>query len=348
MTTEITITQPDDWHLHLRDGAQMQSVVAHTAAQCARAIVMPNLRPPVTTTAAALAYYDRIKAALKITAPEAEFEPLMTLYLTDNTTADEVRRAKDSGRVQGIKLYPSGATTNSDAGVSSLKKATAAIEAMQECGMPFLMHGEVVDPSIDVFDREAVFIERELIPLRRDFPGLRIVFEHLTTREAAQYVMHSEGEIAATITPQHLLYNRNALFTGGLKPHFYCLPVLKGEVHRQALLDAVASGSKRFFIGTDSAPHASRMKEAASCAAGCYSAHAALEMYAEVFDAIGALDKLEAFTSFNGADFYKLPRNTKKVRLVKQAWQSQERFTFGEGEIVPMRAGETLQWTFQA
>jgi len=297
MTQTITLTQPDDWHLHVRDGEALQAVVPHTAAQFGRAIIMPNLRPPVTTTAAAMAYRERIRAAV----PEGlRFEPLMTLYLTDNLPPDEIKRAQEAG-VLAVKLYPAGATTNSDAGVTDLRKTYATLEAMQRAGMPLLLHGEVTAPEIDLFDREAVFIDKQLIPLRRDFPELKIVLEHITTREAAQYVQEADRFTAASITAHHLLYNRNAIFTGGIRPHYYCLPVLKREQHRLALLQAASSGSNKFFLGTDSAPHAAQLKENASGCAGCYTANAAMELYAEAFDAVGALDKLEAFASFHGA-----------------------------------------------
>ena len=340
MTRTITLTRPDDWHLHVRDGDALRTVVPHTAAQFGRAIVMPNLRPPVTTTAAALAYRDRIRAAV----PEGlSFEPLMTLYLTDNMPADEIRRAQDAG-VLALKLYPAGATTHSDAGVTELRKTYRTLEAMQRSGMPLLVHGEVTSPETDLFDREAVFIETQLIPLRRDFPELKIVFEHITTREAAQYVQACDRFTAATITAHHLLYNRNAIFTGGIRPHYYCLPVLKREVHRVALVQAATCGSARFFLGTDSAPHAAHLKENASGCAGCYTAHAAVEMYAEAFDAVGALDKLEAFASFHGADFYGLPRNTGSINLKRESWTVPESFAFGEARLKPLRSGEVLPW----
>jgi dihydroorotase len=340
MTTSITITRPDDWHLHVRDGDALNTVVPHTAAQFGRAIIMPNLRPPVTTAAQALAYKSRIQAAV----PQGvTFEPLMTLYLTDNLPADEINRAKDAG-VVAAKLYPAGATTNSDAGVTDLRKTYKTLEAMQRAGMLLLVHGEVTSPDIDLFDREAVFIDTQLIPLRRDFPELKIVFEHITTKEAAQYVRDSNKFTAATITAHHLLYNRNAIFTGGIRPHYYCLPVLKRETHRLALVDAATSGSTKFFLGTDSAPHPANLKEHASGCAGCYTAHAAIEMYAEAFDAAGALDKLEAFSSFNGANFYSLPRNQGTITLKKESWTPPESFTFGEAALKPLRSGEALPW----
>ncbi len=340
MTDEITITRPDDWHLHVRDGDALATVVPHTARQFGRAIIMPNLRPPVTTAAQALEYAQRIRAAV----PEGvDFEPLMTLYLTDNLPASEIQRAKDAG-VVALKLYPAGATTNSDAGVTDLRKTYKTLEAMQRAGLLLLVHGEVTSPEIDLFDREAVFIDSQLIPLRRDFPELKIVFEHITTREAAQYVRDADRFIAATLTAHHLLYNRNAIFTGGIRPHYYCLPVLKRESHRLALLEASASGSRKFFLGTDSAPHPAHLKEHATGCAGCYTAHAAIEMYAEAFEAVGALDKLEAFASFNGADFYGLPRNVGAITLRRQSWTPPESFAFGQAELKPLRSGEALPW----
>ena len=338
----LTITRPDDWHLHLRDGAALSAVLPHSARQFARAIIMPNLRPPVTTVAAAEAYRARIVAAL----PEgASFEPLMTLYLTDNTPADEIRRAADSGFVKAVKLYPAGATTNSDAGVTDLRKCDAALAEMEKLGMPLLVHGEVTDPAIDIFDRENVFIETVLQPLLARRPGLRVVFEHITTADAAQFVASAGENVAATITAHHLLYNRNAIFTGGVRPHYYCLPVLKREKHRAALVAAATSGSHKFFLGTDSAPHARSTKEAACGCAGCYTAHAALELYAEAFEAAGALDRLEAFASFNGPDFYRLPRNSTTATLERQSWIVPEAFAFVGGDpLVPLRAGESLGW----
>ncbi len=336
----LTITRPDDWHLHVRDGAPLATVVPHTAAQFGRAIIMPNLRPPVTTAAHALDYKQRILAAVPA---GVAFEPLMTLYLTDNLAPAEIARARDAG-VVAAKLYPAGATTNSDAGVTDLRKIHKTLEAMQQAGMLLLVHGEVTSPDIDLFDREAVFIEQQLIPLRRDFPGLKIVFEHITTREAAQYVAEAGPCTAATITAHHLLYNRNALFTGGIRPHWYCLPVLKREVHRQALVQAATSGSAKFFLGTDSAPHPAHLKEHATGCAGCYTAHAAMELYAEAFDNAGALDKLEAFASFHGPAFYGLPRNQGTITLRRESWTPPERFAFGEAELKPLRAGEALPW----
>ncbi|MFA6920669.1 MAG: dihydroorotase [Gallionella sp.] len=338
---QLTITRPDDWHLHLRDGALMQSVLPDTARQFARAIVMPNLRPPVTDIVQAQQYRSRIQAAL----PDgAIFEPLMTLYLTDNTSAEEIRRAKASGIVHALKLYPAGATTNSDAGVTDLRKTCAALEEMQKLGMPLLVHGEATDAGIDIFDREAVFIDRVMQPLLKDLPGLRVVFEHITTKDAAQFVLDAPANIAATLTPQHLLYNRNAMLAGGIRPHFYCLPILKRETHREALVKAATSGSPKFFLGTDSAPHAQHTKENACGCAGCYSAHSAIELYAEAFEAAGALDKLEGFASFYGADYYGLPRNTDTITLRKEDWQVPATLGFGEHRLVPLRAGETMGW----
>ena len=340
MTDVISLTQPDDWHLHLRDGAALAAVLPATARQFARAIVMPNLRPPVTTAAAAVAYRERILAALPA---GSAFTPLMTLYLTDNTPPEEITRAKAAG-VVALKLYPAGATTNSDAGVTDLQKCDATLEAMQREGLLLLVHGEVTDPEIDIFDREAVFIDRVMVPLRRRFPALKVVFEHITTAEAAQYVAEAGPHTGATLTAHHLLYNRNALFTGGLRPHYYCLPVLKKERHRLALVQAAISGSPRFFLGTDSAPHAAVMKEQSVCGAGCYTAPAALELYAEAFEAAGALDKLEGFASHHGPDFYGLPRNTGTVTLKREAWVLPETLPFGDATIKPLRAGETLNW----
>jgi dihydroorotase len=339
-TASLTLTRPDDWHLHLRDGAALAAVAPASARQFARAVVMPNLRPPVTTTAQALAYRDRILAALPA---GSGFQPLMTLYLTDNLPPDEIVRAKAAGIV-AVKLYPAGATTNSDAGVTDLRKAARTLEAMQREGLLLLVHGEVTDPDVDLFDREAVFIDRVLQPLRRDFPALKVVMEHITTKEGAQFVADADANTAATLTPQHLLYNRNAIFTGGLRPHFYCLPVLKSEEHRRALVAAVASGSPRFFLGTDSAPHAAHLKEHATGHAGCYTAPCALELYAEAFEQAGALDKLEAFASFHGADFYGLPRNTGTVILKREAWTVPETVPFGDATLKPLRGGDTLAW----
>ncbi len=340
MTREITLTRPDDWHLHVRDGAALETVVPHTAAQFARAIIMPNLKPPVTTAAQAVAYRDRIRSAVPA---GMAFEPLMTLYLTDNLPPDEIRRAKEAG-VVAVKLYPAGATTNSDAGVTDIRKTYATLEAMQREGILLLVHGEVTSPDIDLFDREAVFIEEQLMPLRRDFPELKVVMEHITTKEAAQYVASADRYLGATLTAHHLLYNRNAIFTGGIRPHYYCLPVLKRETHRVALVAAATSGNPKFFLGTDSAPHPAHLKEHATGCAGCYTAHAAMEMYAEAFDAVGALDKLEGFASFFGADFYGLPRNTGTITLRKESWTPPESFAFGEAELKPLRSGEALPW----
>jgi dihydroorotase len=337
----VTITRPDDWHLHLRDGAALQAVLADTARQFARAIVMPNLRPPVTTTALAIAYRERILAALP---NGAIFEPLMTLYLTDNTSAEEIKRAKASGMIHGVKLYPAGATTNSDAGVSDLTKCTKALEAMQDVGLPLLVHAEVTDADVDVFDREKVFIERHMISLHKIFPQLKIIFEHITTENAVDFVLNAPKNIAATITAHHLLMNRNDMFKGGISPHHYCLPILKRETHRLALVKAATSGNAKFFLGTDSAPHAKSAKEAACGCAGMYTAHAAIELYAEAFESANALDKLEAFASFYGADFYGLPRNTAQITLQKQSWQVPKEIPFGDDVIVPLRAGQQIGW----
>jgi len=346
----LTIARPDDWHLHLRDGTAMAAVLPHTARQFARAIVMPNLKPPVTTTAEAQAYRARILAALPA---GLAFEPLMTLYLTDSTPVDEIRRAKASGIVHGVKLYPAGATTNSDSGVTDIRRPRAALEAMQEVGLPLLVHGEVTHAEVDVFDREKVFIDRVLHPLRRDFPGLKVVFEHITTREAALYVRDADGPIAATITAHHLLYNRNAIFMtadgrAGMRPHYYCLPVLKREAHRLSLLEAATSGSPRYFLGTDSAPHPKGEKESACGCAGCYTALHALELYAEAFDSAGQLDRLEGFASRFGADFYGLPRNRGTVTLDRREQVVPAELPFGGATIVPLRAGETLRWSLRA
>jgi dihydroorotase len=336
----LTLTRPDDWHLHVRDGTAMRDVVPHTAAQFARAIIMPNLKPPVTTTELAMAYRERILQCV----PEGiDFQPLMTLYLTDNLPPEEITKAHAAG-VVALKLYPAGATTNSDAGVTDIKKTYATLETMQRHGLKLLVHGEVTSPDIDLFDREAVFIDRHLIPLRKDFPELRIVFEHITTREAAQYVESADQHLAATITAHHLLFNRNAIFTGGVRPHYYCLPVLKREEHRQALLRAATSGNAKFFLGTDSAPHPAALKEHATGCAGCYTAHAAIEMYAEAFDSVGALDRLEGFASFNGPDFYGLPRNTGTIHLQRQDWRAPVTVPFGDAELKPLRGGEVLPW----
>ncbi len=348
----LTLTRPDDWHLHLRDGAALRAVLPYTAKQFTRAIVMPNLKPPVTTVAAAAAYRDRIVAAL----PDGmTFTPLMTLYLTDATSPDEVRRAKDSGFIHGIKLYPAGATTHSSAGVTNLRNCWPALETMQVVGMPLLIHGEVTDPAVDLFDRERVFIDEQLIPLRAAFPSLRVVFEHITTREAADYVTDCCGRdalmtqtLAATITAHHLLYSRNALFTGGLRPHWYCLPVLKREPHRLALVDAATSGRPCFFLGTDSAPHARHAKESACCGAGSFTAFHAIELYAEAFDRAGRLARLEAFASFFGADFYGLARNAEHITLQRSPWTIPASVAFGDDELVPLDAGSSLQWRLAA
>lgn len=345
----LELTCPDDWHLHLRDGPQLADVLPFTARQFARAIVMPNLRPPVTTTAQALAYRERIVAALP---PEARFTPLMTLYLTDNTPADEVHRAKASGIVHGVKLYPAGATTNSDSGVTNLGKCARALEAMQEVGLPLLIHGEVTHADVDLFDRERMFIDQVLVRAQRDFPQLRVVFEHITTRDAADYVREAAGPIAATITAHHLLYNRNAMFirsesVGGgtfLRPHYFCLPVLKRETHRQALLAAATSGNPRFFLGTDSAPHARGDKESGCGCAGCFTAASALELYASAFESVGRLDQLEGFASFFGPDFYGLPRNTERIVLTRETWTLPAEVAYGDRTLVPLGAGEPLCW----
>ncbi len=340
MTAELTILRPDDWHLHVRDGAALRAVVPHSARQFARAVIMPNLRPPVVTVEQALAYRERVLAAVPA---GVAFEPLMTLYLTDATPPAEMRRARDAGIV-AIKLYPAGATTNSAAGVTDLKRVAATLAAAEREGIVLLVHGEVVDPEIDVFDREAVFIDRHLHGLRRDFPALKIVLEHVTTREGAQYVAGGGANTAATITAHHLLYNRNALFVGGMRPHYYCLPVLKGEEHRRALVAAATAGSDRFFLGTDSAPHPAALKEHANACAGCYTAFSALELYAEAFEAAGALDRLEQFASRAGPAFYGLPLNSGTVTLRKIDWTVPESFPFGEAELKPLRGGETLAW----
>ena len=341
MADAITITRPDDWHAHLRDGAAMASVVGATARQFARAIVMPNLKPPVVDVRKAKAYRDRILAALP---KRASFEPLMTLYLTDATSAAEIARAKAAGFVKAVKYYPAGATTNSASGVTDIRKCDAVLEAMQAEGMPLLVHGEVTDPDIDVFDRETVFLERTLAPLVKRFPRLKVVVEHITTHEAAAFVERASEYVGATITAHHLLLNRNAIFAGGIHPHHYCLPVLKREPHRRALLKAATSGSAKFFLGTDSAPHPRGTKESGCGAAGVYTAHAAIELYAEAFDAAGALDKLEAFASHNGADFYGLARNTAKTRLEKRPWKVPASYPLGGESVVPLRAGATIAW----
>ena len=341
MTTELTLARPDDWHLHLRDGAPMASVVAHTAAVFGRALVMPNLKPPVTSVEAATAYRARILGALP---PGSRFEPWMTLYLTDNTSPEDVRRAKASGVVLAYKLYPAGATTHSDAGVQHLEGLAATLSAMEEVGLPLCVHGEVTDADIDIFDREGVFLQRVATPLLARHPKLKLVVEHMTTSDAVRFVQEAGPNVAGTITPQHLLLNRNDLFVGGLRPHHYCLPVLKRETHRQALVQAATSGSPKFFLGTDSAPHAQGAKESACGCAGCYTAPHALGLYAEAFEAAGALDKLEGFASFFGPDYYGLPRSTERVRLVKQDEAIPEAFAFGSDRVVPLRAGGRVAW----
>ena len=351
--TQLTITRPDDWHLHVRDGIVLPNVLAHTAKQFGRAIIMPNLKPPVTTVEQANAYKARIQDALKgienSVAEARNFEPLMTLYLTDNTPASEVELAKKSG-VVGFKLYPAGATTNSDAGVTDINKCSEALAAMERVGMPLLVHGEVTNADIDLFDREAVFIDRVLNPLRTRFPGLKVVFEHITTKQAAQYVRDADttrqGKIGATITAHHLLFNRNAIFQGGIRPHYYCLPVLKREEHRQALVEVAMSDSNRFFLGTDSAPHPKNLKEHACGCAGCYTASHAMELYAQAFDEANRLDKLEAFASFNGPDFYQLPRNQGTITLTKVNQQIPDNYPLGNDLVVPLNAGEVLSWSF--
>ena len=346
MTTAktLSITRPDDWHLHLRDGAALKAVLPDTAKQFARAIVMPNLRPPVTTTALAAAYRQRILDALPA---ELSFEPLMTLYLTDNTTAEEIALAKASGIVHGVKLYPAGATTNSDSGVTSLDHCVKALEAMEKLGVPLLAHAEVTDSDVDVFDRERVFIERNMAPLLKKFPALKVVFEHITTKDAADFVTEASSNVAATITAHHLLMNRNDMFKGGIQPHHYCLPILKREEHRLALVKAAISGNAKFFLGTDSAPHAKHTKEAACGCAGMYTAHTAIELYAEAFENANALDKLEGFASFYGADFYGLPRNTAQITLIKESWKVPDSLPFDGAALVPLRAGQTLAWKLQ-
>jgi dihydroorotase len=341
---KITITRPDDWHLHLRDGAALKAVLPDTARQFARAIVMPNLRPPVTTTELALAYRERIMEALPV---GMAFEPLMTLYLTDNTSAEEIAKAKASGLIHGVKLYPAGATTNSDSGVTSLNKCADALAAMEKLGMPLLAHAEVTDSDIDVFDRELVFIERHMIPLLKKYPALKVVFEHITTKDAADFVALAPANVAATITAHHLLMNRNDMFKGGIQPHHYCLPVLKRETHRVALVKAATSGNAKFFLGTDSAPHARHTKEAACGCAGMYTARTAMELYAEAFESVHALDKLEAFASFNGADFYGLPRNTEQVTLVKESWKVPGSLPYDGDVLVPLRAEQMVHWKFE-
>ena len=337
----LTITQPDDWHLHVRDGEALKTVVPHTARCFARAIIMPNLKPPITTTEQALSYRQRILSAIPDT---SEFQPLMTLYLTDNTDPNEINKAKDSGYVHAVKYYPAGATTNSDAAVTDIKKTYATLEIMEAIGMPLLLHGEVTDSAIDIFDREAVFIDTILIPLTKQFPKLKIVLEHITTKQAAEFVMSAPDNIAATITPQHLLYNRNEIFKGGIRPHYYCLPVLKREQHRQALVDVISRGNKKFFLGTDSAPHSQTNKESSCGCAGIYSAHAGIEFYAEAFELADALDKLEGFASFYGPDFYGLTRNTKTITLQKEPWSVPASYPLDGDKLIPLCAGESLNW----
>jgi dihydroorotase len=339
---KLTITRPDDWHLHLRDGAALKAVLPHTVRQFARAIVMPNLKPPVRSVADATAYRERILAAIPT---QQSFEPLMTLYLTDNTSPSEIMAANATQFIKAVKYYPAGATTNSDLGVTDMSKCHHVFAAMQQVDMPLLLHGEVTDPDVDMFDREKVFIERHLIPLRQQFPNLRIVLEHITTTDAVQYVL-SASHIAATITPQHLLFNRNSLFQGGLRPHFYCLPILKREDHRRDLIQAATSGNPKFFLGTDSAPHPRNAKESSCGCAGCYSALHAMELYAEAFESANALDKLEAFASFYGSDFYQLPRNTDQITLTKTPWRVPDQIPFTESELVPLRAGQEMTWQF--
>jgi dihydroorotase len=337
----LTFIRPDDWHVHLRDGDHMRAVVGDTARRFGRAMVMPNLQPPVTTTEAALEYRQRIRAAIPA---GARFEPLMTLYLTDNTQPREIAKARESGAVHGVKYYPAGATTNSEAAVTDLERCYPVFEAMSDCGMPLLMHGEVTDSTVDVFDRERVFVERLLEPLTARFPDLRIVLEHITTREAAQFVASAPPNVAATITAHHLLLNRNALFAGGMRPHNYCLPVAKREAHREALTAAAASGSPKFFLGTDSAPHPRGAKETACGCAGIYTAHAAIELYAEAFDAAGALEKLEDFANRYGADFYRLPYNGERITLEKSSAEIPAELPYGPDTLVPFRAGESVAW----
>ncbi|MBE9059542.1 dihydroorotase [cf. Phormidesmis sp. LEGE 11477] len=337
---KLTLTRPDDWHLHLRDGAALQAVLPYTVRQFGRAIVMPNLQPPVRSLADAAAYRDRILAAIPA---GQQFEPLMTLYLTDNTSSEDIVAASASAFVKAVKYYPAGATTNSEFGVTDIRNCDAVFEAMQQVGMPLLLHGEVTDTAVDIFDREQVFIEQQLIPLRQRFPDLKIVMEHITTADAAEFVLKSNN-IAATITPQHLLFNRNQLLKGGIRPHFYCLPILKREQHRQALVRAATSGNPKFFLGTDSAPHSRDHKETSCGCAGCFSALHAMELYAEVFERADALDKLESFASFYGPDFYQLPRNTQQITLTKTSWQIPEQVPFADSGLVPLGAGTQLTW----
>ena len=340
----VTLTRPDDWHLHLRDGEALKSVLADSAQRFSRAIVMPNLRPPVTTVTAAAAYRDRIVSVLP---SGSEFEPLMTLYLTDNTRPAEIHKAKASGIVSAVKYYPAGATTNSDSGVTDIRKCIDVLQAIAETGMPLLIHGEVTDPQVDVFDREKVFIERTMIALVQQLPSLKIVMEHITTANAVKFVLSAPANVAATITAHHLLMNRNDIFRGGIRPHYYCLPILKREAHRLALVKAATSGNPKFFLGTDSAPHARHTKEAACGCAGIYTAHAGIELYAEAFDAVGSLDKLEAFASFHGADFYGLARNRRQMTLVRSAWSVPDEIPYGSNTLVPLRSGATVAWKIE-
>jgi dihydroorotase len=344
---ELTLIQPDDWHLHLRDGAALSSVLPDATRRFARAIIMPNLQPPVTTVAAAQAYRERIEAALP-PSEKASFEPLMTLYLTDDTAAEEIRKAKASGFVVGVKLYPAGATTHSDAGVTDVGRCAATLDAMQEVGLPLLVHGEVTDPAVDVFDREAAYIERTLQPLLERFPALKLSLEHITTRQAVEFVTTAPDHVVATITAHHLLYNRNALFQGGVRPHYYCLPVLKREDHRRALIGAATSGNPKFFLGTDSAPHETSTKETACGCAGCYTAYAGIELYVEAFANVGALHQLEGFASRFGPAFYRLPVNESRITLVADAWRAPAEMRFGPGRLTPLRAGEMHAWRLLA
>jgi dihydroorotase len=344
MTHTLTLDAPDDWHLHVRDGANMHSVLTDTARRFARAIVMPNLKPPVTTVVQAQAYRDRILAALP---PGLDFTPLMTLYLTEATPPSEIERAVRSGFVHAVKYYPVGATTHSEAGVRDLARCGEVLRAMEDLGLPLLVHGEVTDPEVDVFDRERVFIERHLIPLVQRYPRLKLVLEHITTASAVKFVLTADDNVAATVTVHHLLLNRNAMFQGGIQPHHYCLPVLKREIHRQALLKAATSGNPKFFLGTDSAPHPRHAKETACGCAGIYTAHAAIELYAEVFEAEGVLGRLEAFASHFGPDFYGLPRNRGRLTLVKQAWTVADELPFGNETLVPLRAGQSVAWQLE-
>lgn len=340
MMTTITITRPDDWHVHLRDGDVLKDTVRDISRYMGRAIIMPNLVPPVTDTDAALSYRERIIAQ----GPQGNFSPLMVIYLTDNTTAEEIHKAKSSGHIYAAKLYPAGATTNSDSGVTSVENIRPALQALQETGMPLLVHGEVTTHDIDIFDRETVFLETVLAPIVEQYPDLKVVLEHITTADAVEFVTNAGPNVGATITAHHLMFNRNHMLVGGIRPHFYCLPILKRNVHQHALVAAATSGNPKFFLGTDSAPHAQGRKESACGCAGSYTAHAAIELYAEVFDDAGALDKLEAFASFNGPDFYDLPRNTDSITLTKESWTVPETMAFGNDEVVPIRAGEAMAW----